>query len=146
MRRYKTVRPKNHQKIAASRRQNSSSKRVYAAGEDDFDSLEDGFIDPNDNDLYDTLDDVADKVDDIQDSVEEIDEDDVNIDIDNNIVNHYIAECDICHGVFISAVVESDQEVEKVSGVCPLCEKESDQYLKWIVRDAKDKESNIPTL
>ena len=87
----------------------------------------------------DTVDDLSDSVDDIQDTLDEIDgteieEDDIDIDLDNNIANHYIAECDTCHGIFISALVESDQEVEKVSGICPLCDKETDQYLKFIIR------------
>jgi len=76
-------------------------------------------------------------IEDIQDSVDDIEEDDINIEIDNNITGHYIAECEGCHGVFISATVESEQEVTKVTGVCPLCQKETDQYLKWVIRDAK---------
>lgn len=97
-------------------------------------------IDGEDEDEFvDTVDDLSDSVDDIQDTLDEIDgteieEDDVDIDLDNNIANHYIAECDTCHGIFISALVESDQEVEKVSGICPLCDKETDQYLKFIIR------------
>lgn len=57
-----------------------------------------------------------------------------NIDTDNNIAGHYIVECNRCHGIFISALMESDQQVEFISGVCPLCEKESDQYIKWVVK------------
>lgn len=91
------------------------------------------------DEFVDTVDDLSDSVDDIQDTLDEIDgteieEDDIDIELDNNIANHYIAECDTCHGIFISALVESDQEVEKVSGICPLCDKETDQYLKFIVR------------
>lgn len=102
-------------------------KPIMAADMDD----EDEFVD--------TVDDLSDSVDDIQDTLDEIDgteieEDDIDIELDNNIANHYIAECDTCHGIFISALVESDQEVEKVSGVCPLCDKETDQYLKFIIR------------
>lgn len=104
-------------------------RRAIMAAE--FDDEEDEFVD--------TVDDLSDSVDDIQDTLDEIDgteieEDDVDIEVDNNIANHYIAECDTCHGIFVSALVESDQEVEKVSGVCPLCDKETDQYLKFIVR------------
>lgn len=135
-----------------SKHVNASSKyrkgRVYAAGEDGYaegeDDFDEGFIDPDDSGLYDTLDDVADTVEDIQDTVDEIDQDDVNIEMNNNITGHYIAECDSCHGIFISATIESDQKVEKVSGVCPLCEKETDQYLKWVIRDANENDS--PTL
>ncbi len=61
-------------------------------------------------------------------------ESDPDIETDNNIEGHYIAECDRCHGIFISALVESDQQVEYISGICPLCEKESDQYIKWIIK------------
>ena len=61
-------------------------------------------------------------------------EEDVSIETDNNIEGHYIVECNRCHGIFISALVESDQVVEYVSGVCPLCQKESDQYVKWVVK------------
>ena len=60
-------------------------------------------------------------------------EEGVDIDTDNNIAGHYIAECNRCHGVFISALMESDQHVEFISGICPLCEKESDQYIKWVI-------------
>lgn len=92
-----------------------------------------------DDEFVDTVDDLSDSVDDIQDTLDEIDgteieEDDIDIEIDNNIANHYIAECDTCHGIFVSALVESDQDVEKVSGICPLCDKETDQYLKFIIR------------
>ena len=110
---------KNKESIKASR---------IMAADGDFMS-NDGY------DMQESLDDIADTVEDIQDSVDDIQEDDVEIDIDNNIANHYIAECDTCKGVFISALVESDQEVEKISGVCPLCHKDTDQYLKWIAKD-----------
>lgn len=57
------------------------------------------------------------------------------IDVDNNIVNHLIAECQNCHGVFISAMIASDQDVESINGVCPLCNKETEQFLNWIIKD-----------
>jgi len=76
--------------------------------------------------------------DDIQESDEEIEEDEVNIEIENNIADHFIAECDRCQGVFISALIETDQEVEIITGKCPLCEKESDQHLKWIIKDVEE--------
>ena len=50
-------------------------------------------------------------------------EDDPSIEMENNIENHYIAECESCGGIFISAILESDQEIDHVTGVCPLCEK-----------------------
>ena len=76
--------------------------------------------------------------DDAEEMEEPIKQDDVNIDIDNNISNHYIAECEKCQGIFISAVTESDQELSSVSGVCPLCGEESDQALKWVITPVKE--------
>ena len=127
--------PSSRTPVTASKL-SSKTQRVYAAGEDgaeDDSNFDDYMIDDEDG-LYDAIDDVADAVEDIQDTVDEVDQDDVNIDVNNNIDNHYIAECDSCHGIFISATIQSDQEVEKVSGVCPLCEKETDQYLKWVIK------------
>lgn len=103
----------------------SRRQRIMAA---DFDDNE-GY------NFEESIDDLSDTVDDIQDTIDDVEEDDVDIEMDNNIANHYIAECDTCHGIFISALVESDQEVEKISGTCPLCDKETDQYIKWIVKD-----------
>lgn len=91
----------------------------------------------------DQLDDMAGSLEDMQDTLEEVTEDEPNIEVDNNISDHYIAECDRCHGVFISAMVESDQEVERITGVCPLCGKESDQYLKWIIRDVDSETDEV---
>ncbi len=62
------------------------------------------------------------------------------IEVDNNIVNHLIAECQNCHGIFISAMVASDQVVESINGVCPLCNKETEQFLRWIVKDYPEEE------
>lgn len=65
-------------------------------------------------------------------------EDISNIEEDNNIAGHYIVECNRCQGIFISALTESDQKVEFLSGICPLCEKESDQYIKWVIKPVED--------
>lgn len=72
----------------------------------------------------------------VEEEAEEIEdpEEEPSIAIENNIAGHYIAECSRCHGVFISALMESDQHVEFLSGICPLCEKESDQYIKWVIK------------
>ena len=115
------------------------SARIVAANEDEGPEFDEYSVeDLGDEDTFtDTLDDVADTVEDIQDSVDEVEEDDITIDMNNNITGHYIAECDTCHGVFISATIESDQVVEKVSGICPLCQKETEQYLKWVIKDAR---------
>lgn len=106
--------------------------------DDDFDeipheSAEDDMI-ADDDSITDTLNDMSEQLDDLQDDISDpSNEDDINIDINNNIDNHYIAECEKCHGIFISSLIASDQRVESIHGVCPLCDKESDQYLKWIV-------------
>lgn len=132
------VHPNNKQVIKGSTVKVNDKRKIFAADEEDDDLFGPGMDDiVDDDDFNDTLDDVADTVDDIQDAVEEVEEDEVDIEIDNNISNHYIAECETCHGVFISAMLKSDQIVEKISGVCPLCEKESSQYLRWVIVDAK---------
>lgn len=119
-------------KITRNKRRITSA-RIVAADEEELDT---GTLESDDDyDITDTIDDLADDVDDIQDSMDEVQEDDVDIELDNNIANHFVAECDSCHGIFISALVESDQEVEKISGTCPLCDKETDQYLKWIIKE-----------
>lgn len=119
------------------------NRKITAADDemsnDDFDNRFDDrpmtnrFMD-DDEDIDNTLDNIADNIEDIQDQMDDIDPDDVDIEVDNNINGHYIAECERCHGIFISAMLESDQDIEKISGTCPLCEKETDQYLKWIVK------------
>lgn len=140
MKRFKRIVPGKATRVVASQ----VIEPILAAGEDeetvDDTPIVDDFDEPTD-DFSDTLDDVADDVEEIQDAVDEVQEDDVSIDIENNITGHYIAECNSCHGVFISATIESDQEITKVSGVCPLCDKETDQLLKWVIKDAGQRES-----
>ncbi len=109
-------------RIIKKRRNIIASSRIAAAYGDDYD-------------IEETIDDLADDVEDIQDTVDEVQEDDIDIELDNNIANHFIAECNNCQGIFISALTESDQEVESISGTCPLCDKETQQYLKWVIRD-----------
>lgn len=108
-------------------------RRVVAANvfEDDSD------VDFNevDDTLSSQLNDIQDQIEDVQDTVSDIEEDGVDIDIDNNITNHLIAECENCHGIFISAMIASDQDVDSITGVCPLCSKNSTQQLKWIVKE-----------
>lgn len=114
-----------------------SKQQIYGADDDfdaGFDTDDEFVVDDADEGLDDKLDQMQDDIEDMQDDLDEVTEDDPNIDIDNNIENHYIAECDRCKGIFISAVIESDQNIERISGVCPLCGKESDQYLKWVVK------------
>ena len=66
---------------------------------------------------------------------EDGEQDGATIDVDNNIINHLIAECQNCHGIFISAMVASDQQVESINGVCPLCNKDTEQFLQWIIKE-----------
>lgn len=130
--------------IAANKSIEDKSK-IFAADEDDFeffaDDPEPAFdttVDAGDVDFdmpEDSDNDVSDDSEEEDVEQEYIEEDDVSIQTDNNIANHYIAECDICKGIFISSIVESDMEVDMLSGVCPVCGKESDMYLKWIVKD-----------
>jgi hypothetical protein len=87
-----------------------------------------------DGQVDDKVDDLADAVDDVKDAVDDVQEDDTIIETENNIANHYIAECDVCFGVFISSVVESDQKIDHITGECPLCGKNTEQYLKWVVK------------
>lgn len=124
---------------AASHRPSSIPRRQYiraAEGDPEEDFMED-FDDDTDG-IMDAMDEVADNVEDIQDAIDDIDEDDVEIAVNNNIADHFIAECDKCGGVFISAVVDSDQVIDHVSGVCPLCGRETDQYLKWVIKSVED--------
>lgn len=111
---------------------------ITAAEDDDNDAFvfDDTVEDEVDDDSEDIALDVPEASADEDEVEEEFEdpEDSPNIEIDNNIAGHYIAECNRCHGVFISALVESDQFVEYLSGVCPLCEKESDQYIKWVIK------------
>ena len=123
----------------------SKRKPIMAADEfedrefmdfDDIDSEPTGDGMPDGEDpLDDQIDDLSDTVEDLQDTLDDVDEDDIGIEVDNNITGHFIAECDRCKGIFISAVVESDQEVNSVNGICPICGKETEQILKWIIKE-----------
>lgn len=120
-----------------------TASRIVAADEDEMvmgPSLND--IEDLDDSFSEQLDDVADTVEDIQDTVTDDDhqEDSIDIDVENNIAGHYIAECDKCKNVFISATVLSDQIVESVTGVCPICKEESEQYLKWVIKPVEEEQ------
>ena len=117
---------------------------IFAADDDLFENDDFGWDDeaggegePEESEVNDSLDDLADNVEDIQEEINEIDEDRIDIELDNNITDHYIAECEKCKGIFISAMTESDQVVDSIHGTCPICEEESDQYLLWIIKEAK---------
>lgn len=93
--------------------------------------------------IQNSLDNVEDTLNNVQDIVEDLYDGPHNtvFDIENNISNHYIAECERCHEVFISAVVESETSTESVEGECPICHETSKQYLKWIIREAENKDT-----
>lgn len=122
------IKKRNHSSVTASKRM-----PVLAADDDmmvdDYDDTEG---------LNDAIDDVADTLDDMQEDIDDIDEDTASIEIENNIANHFIAECDGCQGIFISAVIQSDQEIDHISGICPICGKKTDQYLKWVIKDVDE--------
>ena len=111
----------------------ASQDVILAADEDEDEGMNDFSFDDED-DMDDTLEGIADDIEDMQDDLDEIQEDDVSIEIDNNIEGHYIAECDKCKGIFISAMTETDQVVESIKGTCPLCDKESEQFIKWVIK------------
>ena len=115
-------------------RKNSRRGPIRAADEMDFDD----FDDFEDDGFEDALDDIQDTVDDIQDKVEDIKPDPTRIEVRNNISGHYIAECEECYGIFISATVKSDQRVDSVTGECPLCGNDTTQYLKWYIKPADE--------
>lgn len=108
------------------------SKTPINAAADEFDDISDEELSVDD-----ALDDMADDIDDMKDTLDDVQEDDVDIEVDNNIAGHYIAECDRCHGIFISAVIESEEPIEKISGICPLCNKDTEQYLRWVVHEVE---------
>ena len=120
-----------------------TASKIVAAEDDELNMTPNlGEIDDLDESFSEQLEDVADTVEDIQDTVSDDDhqEDSINIDVENNISGHYIAECDKCKNVFISATVLSDQVVECVTGVCPICREESDQYLKWVIKPVEEEQ------
>ena len=113
----------------------SKKKRIVAADEDFR------------NDPYsfgEAVDDLAENVEEVQDTIDDMDEDDpgAGIEVNNNIEDHLIAECERCHGIFISAILQSDMGIDHVTGTCPLCGKESNQYLKWVVKPNEAEEGD----
>lgn len=117
-----------------------ASTYVKAADDEDDFEFDPAEFDEGPDDTDDRIDDLEDQVDELEDDIDDdhIDEDTPNIETDNNVEGHFIAECEACQGIFISALVESDQDITKITGICPLCNKETDQYLKWIIRKVDD--------
>lgn len=107
---------------------NKKSKKIFATDEIPYDEY-----------IEDNADDEADDAD-LSDEEEEegIPSDDPLINIENNIEGKYIAECERCGGVFISALSVSDVTVEAIHGICPLCDHDTDQYLKWYVVSSEE--------
>lgn len=75
-----------------------------------------------------------------EDMGEDGQQDGSTIEIDNNIFDHLIAECQNCHGIFISAMIASDQPVESINGVCPLCSKDTEQFFIGIIKPYPEEE------
>lgn len=115
-------------------RLNKSKVRVYSA--DEYEEHNDY----SEDSLSDNVEELSDNVEELQDQIDDMDveEDEPDIELNNNIADHYIAECDRCSGVFISSVVLSDQAVDSISGICPLCDHETTQQLKWVVKSISD--------
>lgn len=114
-------------KIVHSKTDIEGKKNIFAA--------ENVFGDEDTFDTPDLDEDVEEEAIEDNDMGEDGQQDGSTIDIDNNIANHLIAECQNCHGIFISAMLASDQIIESINGVCPLCSKNTEQFLKWIVKD-----------
>ena len=124
------------------RRGVKASTAIMAAEDDPFadmgfdDEDDDALADVQDSDsISENIDDMADTLDELSDSLKDFEEDSIDIEKENNISDHLIAECEKCHGVFITAVVESDQKIDKISGICPLCDEDCDQYLYWVIKE-----------
>lgn len=118
---------------------NSNHATILAADDDEPNDAFNFDDEPGDNNFGLDEDDESEFDSDIEDPENteiqmEDPEEEPHVAADNNISGHYIVECDRCQGVFISALTESDQVVENIHGVCPLCQKESDQYVKWVVK------------
>ena len=123
-------------KAITSSRSMGNKKRIVAAEEDEFFS-DDDFTDADPTSAT-SEETTPTENDDALPADTEMKEDDSNIETDNNIANHYIAECDKCGGIFISSISLSDQPITSISGICPLCEEETEQFLKWVIKPVED--------
>ena len=109
-------------------------RNVFAA-ENLFEDATDTDSPPLDNDADEVEEDMVD-----EDMGEDGQQDGSTIEIDNNIFDHLIAECQNCHGIFISAMIASDQDVQSINGVCPLCSKETEQFFIGIIKPYPEEE------
>lgn len=118
-------------KIVHAKTDSKGRRRVFAAENvfEDEGGFDGGFADGPELNGEENTDEVAD------DLGEDGQQDGTAIEVDNNIANHLIAECQNCHGIFISAMLASDQTIESINGVCPICNKNTEQFLKWIVKE-----------
>lgn len=120
------------------RHSDDGKRRIVAAEDDMFDDMGEDDVDEIEEevDIEQTLDDLSETIATIKDTLTAYEEDLPDIEVENNITDHYIAECDNCHGVFITAIEDTGTEINDISGICPLCDEESLQELKWVIRDA----------
>lgn len=114
----------------------SNKRRIYAADENIF-ADEPEFTGP---DLENESDTVEEEVVGEDELGEDGQQDGTTIEIENNIFNHLIAECLNCHEIFISAMIGSDQPVESINGVCPICNKETEQVFIGIIKPYPEEE------
>lgn len=112
--------------------------KVGITSDTDIDELEDvGLLEDFDG-ISDDLEELSDSVDDLQDSIDDVNPDPINIEMYNNIADHYIAECDLCQGVFITSLMESDAHIDSIRGICPICNQESEQFIKWVIKSVEE--------
>lgn len=122
-------------KIIHAKTDLNKAKKVYAA--DNVFADEPDFNGP---DLENDADTVEEEVIDA-DMGEDGQQDGSTIEVENNIFGHLIAECQNCHGIFISAMIASDQPVESINGVCPLCSKETEQFFIGVIKEYPEEEA-----
>lgn len=115
-----------------------ASQPIMAADDDDPFAVDDDADEADFSDTENISDGEDDSLDEDDTDDEEPSQDVVDIDTDNNIEGHYIAECSKCHGIFISPVIKSDQPIDEIQGVCPLCHGTTSQKLKWIIELNED--------
>ena len=112
--------------------------KVGITSDTDLDELEDAEMIEDYDGISDNLDELSDSVQELQDSIDDINPDPVDIEIYNNISDHYIAECDLCQGVFITSLMESDARIDSIHGICPICNQESEQFIKWVIKSVEE--------
>ena len=123
------------------------SRKIYGAEGDLEPASRDMFLDDLDDEEATENEDTEDTEDDSD--VKSIDDEEypfgeeqiqtpVAIEVDNNIDNHYVAECEVCKKPIITAVIKSDSVVQSIQGICPVCNNESTLYLRWLLSPVED--------